>query len=148
VTSVQSLPPGYEAAAAALISAGVPEPIANDPNDTSGLAGWAETRLAALDPKTCILVRQRRRGMPATPEEGAMSAASITGGSDYTEGSVIEYEAFGGVRRRVKVETVEPDVKNGRPGFDGVIVSAPAGDLPAGQSVWGYDDQITEVISR
>lgn len=81
MTSVQSPPPGYEAAAAALISAGVPEPIANDPNDTSGLAGRTETRLAALDPKTCILC-------------------------------------------------------------------APAGDLPAGQSVWGYDDQVTEVISR
>jgi hypothetical protein len=40
----------------------------------------------------------------------------ISGGTDYTEGSVIEYAAFGGVQRRVKVETVEPDVKRGRPG--------------------------------
>jgi hypothetical protein len=68
----------------------------------------------------------------------------ISGGTDYTEGSVIEYAAFGGVQRRVKVETVEPDVKRGRPGFDGTIVSGPEGGQPA----WGYDSQVTRVISR
>jgi hypothetical protein len=61
-----------------------------------------------------------------------MSAALITGGVDYAEGSVIEYVSFEGARRRVKVD----------------IVSAPAGDLPRGSDVWGYDSQITEVISR
>ena len=72
---------------------------------------------------------------------------SISGGIDYTKGSVIEYEAFGGVRRRVKVKAVKRDVKNGLPGFDGTIVSSPAGDLPSGQPVWGYDSQIRGVIS-
>jgi len=77
-----------------------------------------------------------------------MSAARITGAVDYAEGSVIEYVSFEGARRRVKVDIVDPAIKNGRPGFDGVIVRSPAGDLRAGEPVWGYDSQITEVISR
>ena len=78
-----------------------------------------------------------------------MSAASISGGVDYAEGSVIEYEPYGHRGpRRVKVDIVDPAIKNGRPGFDGVIVRSPAGDLRAGEPVWGYDSQITEVISR
>jgi hypothetical protein len=69
---------------------------------------------------------------------------SISGGTDYTEGSVIEYEAFGNVCRRVKVEAVKPGIKRGRPGFDGTIVSGPEDGQPA----WGYDSQVTKVISR
>jgi hypothetical protein len=36
----QMPPPGYEETAARLVSEGVPAEIANNPNDTSGLAGW------------------------------------------------------------------------------------------------------------
>jgi len=68
---------------------------------------------------------------------------SISGGTDYTVGSVIEYASFGPLRR-VKVVAVDPDVKNGRPGFDGTIVSGPEDGQPA----WGYDSQVTRVISR
>lgn len=76
----------------------------------------------------------------------------ISGGADYTEGSVIEYASFGPLRR-VQVESVDPGIHKGRPGFDGIIVSS---DDPSdyeflvanGSRVWGYDSQITRVISR
>ncbi len=79
-------------------------------------------------------------------------AVSISGGTDYTEGSVIEYVALGPLRR-VKVESVEPDIHKGRAGFDGTIVSSDEpGDfeflVANGSHVWGYDSQITGVISR
>lgn len=77
---------------------------------------------------------------------------SISGGTDYTEGSVIEYASFGPLRR-VKVETVASDIHKGRPGFDGTIVSSSdPGDyeflVANGGYVWGYDSQVTMVISR
>lgn len=77
---------------------------------------------------------------------------SISGGTDYTEGSVIEYASFGPLRR-VKVESVDPRIHKGRPGFDGTIVSSDEpGDyeflVANGGSVWGYDSQVTRVISR
>ena len=57
---------------------------------------------------------------------------------DYEAGDVIVYRPFGGGLRRVRVEERLADVKKGRPGFDGVVVSGPE----KGQAVWGYDDQI------
>ncbi len=59
---------------------------------------------------------------------------------DYRVGSVLVYSPFGGGERRVQVDTKEEDIKNGRPGFAGVMV-------PSGGSVWGYDDQILRVES-
>lgn len=61
----------------------------------------------------------------------------------YGVGSVIEYRAFGGEVRRVKVEWAGDNVKDGRPGFDGKIV----GGSKAGEFVWGYDEQITRVVA-
>jgi hypothetical protein len=57
---------------------------------------------------------------------------------DYEAGDVIVYQPFGGGLRRVRVEQRLANVKRGRPGFDGVVVSGPE----KGQPVWGYDDQI------
>lgn len=59
----------------------------------------------------------------------------------YGVGDVIEYRPFGGGTRRVLVDLVEDDIKNGRPGFDGRVVGSNA-------SVWGYDEQITRVLAR
>jgi len=61
----------------------------------------------------------------------------------YKVGSVIEYQPFGGGIRRVVVTDKDSNIKNGRPGFDGRI----AGDDDPIASVWGYDDQITRVVS-
>lgn len=58
---------------------------------------------------------------------------------NYKVGSIIEYETFTGQVRRVKVTGKDSDIKNGRPGFDGVIQGN-------GMSVWGYDSQITRVL--
>jgi hypothetical protein len=57
---------------------------------------------------------------------------------DYEAGDVIVYQPFGGGLRRVRVEQRLANVKRGRPGFDGVVVSGPEN----GQPVWGYDYQI------
>jgi hypothetical protein len=78
---------------------------------------------------------------------------SISGGTDYTEGSVIEYAAFGNVQRRVKVAAVDPEIKRGRPGFAGTVVSSSEpGDFEFlaanGGGTWGYDSQVTRVVSR
>ena len=54
---------------------------------------------------------------------------------NYTTGSTITYETFTGDSRTVLVTEKHEFVKNGRAGFDGV--------LPNGDTVWGYDDQIT-----
>jgi hypothetical protein len=58
----------------------------------------------------------------------------------YKAGSTIKYRSFGGGVRTVVVEVREADVKNGRPGFVGTTTS--------GEDVWGYDDQIIEVVKR
>jgi hypothetical protein len=47
----------------------------------------------------------------------------------YAVGDTIEYSAFGGVRRTVLVTNREEEIKNGRPGFDGITTE--------GESVWG-----------
>jgi len=60
-------------------------------------------------------------------------------------GDILEYAAFGGEVRRIRVEAVEDDIKNGRPGFDGRLVR-PTRGMYAGETVWGYDDQITTII--
>ncbi len=57
---------------------------------------------------------------------------------DYAAGDVIVYQPFGGGLRRVLVEQRLVNVKKGRPGFDGVVVSGPE----KGRPVWGYDYQI------
>ena len=41
---------------------------------------------------------------------------------NYRVGSVITYSAFGGEIRHVLVDEKSDDVKNGRPGFGGVLV--------------------------
>lgn len=58
----------------------------------------------------------------------------------YQVGSIIQYKAFGGELRTVIVESKEADIKNGRPGFDGELVDA------SNETVWGYDDQIVQIV--
>ena len=54
-------------------------------------------------------------------------------------GDTVAYLPFGATApRTVTVTAVYADIKNGRPGFDGVIAAGPY----AGQDVWGYADQI------
>ena len=57
---------------------------------------------------------------------------------EYEAGDVICYQPFGGGLRRVRVVERLSDVKHGRPGFSGVVVSGPEKEIP----VWGYDYQI------
>jgi len=59
---------------------------------------------------------------------------------DYDIGSVIEYTS-GGVLRVVLVDEKESDIKNGRPGFGGIVIEGPDRDM----SVWGYDADIERI---
>lgn len=56
---------------------------------------------------------------------------------------VVQSTHLGGTRRVVVTERL-PDVKNGRPGFDGQV----EGTTGDGGAVWGYDDQIMSVERR
>lgn len=58
---------------------------------------------------------------------------------DYKVGDTIVYTTFMGGTRSVVVTAREGDVKNGQPGFDGVMED--------GQTVWGYDHQIIAIAS-
>ena len=60
----------------------------------------------------------------------------------YSEGSIIDYRLVTGEVRRVLITEKLDDVKNGRSGFDGVLVD------DVGFEVWGYDDQIVRVVAR
>ena len=59
-------------------------------------------------------------------------------------GDTIEYATFGGGIRVVEVTQALENVKNGYPGFDGVIVDT-ANETEVGEKVWGYADQILKV---
>ena len=61
---------------------------------------------------------------------------------NYSNGSIIDYRTWTGEVRRIIVTEKLDDVKNGRSGFDGVLVD------DATFEVWGYDDQIVRVIAR
>lgn len=69
---------------------------------------------------------------------------TFIGGRDYTVGSIIEYGDFLGGTRRVHVVAYEANMKNGRSGFDGVLLEGVT--ILGTPDVWGYDDQIVRVI--
>jgi hypothetical protein len=56
----------------------------------------------------------------------------------YEVGALIEYSAFGGEKRRVRVDEKCADIKNGQPGFFGIGQDR--------EHYWGYDSQITRVL--
>tara|TARA_B100000287_G_C20375969_1_gene679593 strand:+ start:44 stop:238 length:195 start_codon:yes stop_codon:yes gene_type:complete len=62
----------------------------------------------------------------------------------YRKGSIIEYKTFDGSLRKVLVTDKVSDIKNGKNGFDGLIV----GDGNGKFAVWGYDHQIIRVVVR
>lgn len=62
---------------------------------------------------------------------------------DLRVGQVIWYDDFGGNRRRVRIESLHEDIKNGRSGFDGKWLN---GAFEGGfDGVWGYCSQIVTV---
>ena len=60
-------------------------------------------------------------------------------------GDVIAYGSFNVGSRIITVTNVSPDIKNGRAGFDGVIVGK---ENQKDGFVWGYSEQITKFITR
>lgn len=59
----------------------------------------------------------------------------------YNEGDIIVYRTATGLRT-VLVDYRDPDVKNGRPGFEGTVTEG----AEKGRDVWGYDEQIVRVL--
>lgn len=63
--------------------------------------------------------------------------------TDLKVGDVIWYQALGNdTERRVKIVTLDPEIKNDRSGFDGIWLNPPA-DRGHDNLVWGYTFQIT-----
>ena len=58
---------------------------------------------------------------------------------NYKIGDVIRYATWTRAVRRVRVETKESDIKNGRPGFSGKELDRDGRPI---MGVWGYDSQI------
>lgn len=55
-------------------------------------------------------------------------------------GDVIWYRDFGGGERQVEIENLYEDIKNGRSGFDGILLNGTLSD--GSKAVWGYTNQI------
>ena len=74
----------------------------------------------------------------------------------YDVGDTVRYETFTGDLRTVQITAKHDDVKNGRPGFDGLEVSSNRSKqrsslqqkiVSEDTRVWGYDSQIIRVFS-
>lgn len=59
---------------------------------------------------------------------------------NYEIGDTIVYTS--GTRRVVLVDDKDSDIKNGLPGFGGLVIEGP----DKGMTVWGYDSQIEAVL--
>ena len=57
----------------------------------------------------------------------------------YKIGDIVKYRTFMGDYRYVRVTDKEDNIKNGKPGFDGVVSGTQ-------ETVWGYDYQIVKVF--
>ena len=64
----------------------------------------------------------------------------------YKEGDTVRYETFTGELRTARVTAKVPDIKNGKDGFDGVILGQSQSTSDA--EVWGYDYQIIRVYCK
>jgi hypothetical protein len=62
--------------------------------------------------------------------------------NDIKIGDLITYRTFSGEDRKVTVTNVTDNIKNGRAGFDGIIVGWPT------DYVWGYNTQIIEILTK
>lgn len=69
----------------------------------------------------------------------------VTTTPDYDQGSIVRYTNLLG--QTVEVVVFRRDSIHGRPGFDGLVFGA-AEDPRSIPTVWGYDDQITEIVRR
>ena len=79
---------------------------------------------------------QRQRAPVDSPRIGAHQVTAIPS----RVGDTILQRTSTGQMRRVKVTARDPDIKNGRPGFDGQT------DTALEWGVWGYDDQVVRVV--
>lgn len=63
----------------------------------------------------------------------------------YKVGDTVRYETFTGELRTVRVTAKLDEIKNGRPGFDGVEVQP---HIKPQLNVWGYNSQILRVFCQ
>ncbi len=62
----------------------------------------------------------------------------------YKVGDTVRYETFTGEVRTIKVTAKLDDIKNGRPGFDGVDDNGKGMNI----NFWGYNSQILRVFCQ
>lgn len=69
---------------------------------------------------------------------------------DYSEGDLVTMRMRSGRSyRTVEITAQSENVKNGRPGFDGLeMVLDSDGEWQPKHGVWGYDDQIVQIEKR
>jgi archaeosine-15-forming tRNA-guanine transglycosylase len=60
-------------------------------------------------------------------------------------GDVIKYITYDDTYRVVKVTGIEPEGKNGKDVFDGIVLDT-NGNTPPGNEVWGYHYQVVGVL--
>ena len=64
---------------------------------------------------------------------------------NYAVGDLVTYSPFGVGTRTVRITERDVDIKNGYPGFSGVVTYNVGDATKPGDLAWGYDDQITAV---
>ena len=64
---------------------------------------------------------------------------------NYAIGDFITYRVFSDMLRTVRVTRRYRNVKNNRPGFEGIGI---VDGKETGADCWGYDSQIEKVVSR
>jgi len=79
------------------------------------------------------------------PGAGDGIAGQTPGEWAYGPGDHLIYHAFGGEERHVIVEARYEDIKNGRAGFDAIMLDPSDEGMDTGRTIWGYDDQIISV---
>jgi len=67
---------------------------------------------------------------------------------EYDESDTVLYRDACGNERVIRVEKKKEDIKNGRPGLRGELVSATPSDAApdVGSGVWAYDSQLIRVL--
>lgn len=126
---------------------GVPKKVKSEyAVDNPIVRGKAKESLSQHDLNMALEMRDRYHDDLEAGHTGAteywrgQAAAYFTGNPIHLPpkvGDIVQYQSLYSIRK-VKITNIESDIKDGRPGFEGIIVSGPE----KGAEVWGYLDYI------
>jgi len=70
----------------------------------------------------------------------------------YKVGDIILQQSWSFGQRYIRIINKDADIKNGTPGFDGVLCNKSGAEVNQddkyGNKVWGYDHQILKVVTE